>query len=68
MESGATMRLNSWSVSFAELTAIPGPASTLALATLLASAMCLRSRRRKPTACDSKTSPAFIFVGKLSLQ
>ena len=33
MQSGATMRLNSWSVNFAELSAVPEPA------------MCLRSRR-----------------------
>jgi hypothetical protein len=47
MESGGTMQLNGWSVSFAEMSAVPEPGSLLGLAGLLASAMCLRSRRGK---------------------
>ena len=45
MESGGTTQLNGWSVSFTELSAVPEPASTLALAGLLSSALLLRTRR-----------------------
>ena len=50
MQTGATMQLNSWSVSFTEMSAVPEPASVLALAGLLSSAMFLRNRRRKSVA------------------
>ncbi len=46
MQTGATMQLNSWSVGFSEMSAVPEPASVLTLAGLLSSAMLLRSRRR----------------------
>ena len=50
MESGATMQLNSWSVKFSELSAVPEPASTLGTLGLLSSALLLRTRRPKRVA------------------
>jgi subtilisin-like proprotein convertase family protein len=50
MQSGATMQLNSWSVSFAELSAVPEPASVLGTMGLLAGGLLLRTRRRKRVA------------------
>jgi subtilisin-like proprotein convertase family protein len=47
METGATMQLNSWSVNFAEMSAVPEPASVLGTMGLLASGLLLRTRRRK---------------------
>jgi hypothetical protein len=47
MESGGTMQLNAWSLSFSEASAVPEPASALSVAGMLASALLLRSRRRK---------------------
>jgi len=44
------MQLNSCSVSFTAITAVPEPANALALAGWLSSAMLLRNRRRKSVA------------------
>jgi subtilisin-like proprotein convertase family protein len=44
MQTGATMRLNSWSVSFSEMSAVPEPASVLGTIGLLASGLLLRRR------------------------
>jgi subtilisin-like proprotein convertase family protein len=50
MQTGATMQLNSWSLDFSEMSAVPEPANLLALCGLVGSAMCLRSRRGKRVA------------------
>ena len=46
VETGATMQLNSWSVGFTALSAVPEPASVLATMGLLASGLLLRRRGR----------------------
>lgn len=46
MQTGGTMQLNSWSLDFSALSAIPEPANAITLGSLLASALLLRSRRR----------------------
>jgi subtilisin-like proprotein convertase family protein len=50
MQTGGTMQLNSWSLSFSEMSAIPEPGNLLTLAGLVGSALLLRSRRRKSVA------------------
>lgn len=47
MEAGGTLQLNGWSLSFSELAAVPEPGNLLALSGLVASAMFLRSRRKR---------------------
>jgi subtilisin-like proprotein convertase family protein len=46
LETGGTMQLNAWSLSFSEVSAVPEPASALSVAGMLASALLLRNRRR----------------------
>ncbi|MEI6656314.1 MAG: PEP-CTERM sorting domain-containing protein [Verrucomicrobiota bacterium] len=46
MQTGATMQLNSWSVGFTEMSAVPEPASVLGTMGLLASGLLLRRRNR----------------------
>jgi subtilisin-like proprotein convertase family protein len=53
MESGGTLQLNGWSVSFAELSAVPEPTNALLLSGLISSALFLRSRRRMNAAARS---------------
>jgi len=50
MQTGATMQLNSWSLDFSEMSAVPEPANLLALSGLVGSAMFLRNRRGKRVA------------------
>jgi subtilisin-like proprotein convertase family protein len=47
MQTGATMQLNSWSLDFSEMSAVPEPANLLALSGLVGSAMFLRNRRKR---------------------